>query len=55
MNYYEIYDQQDDKVALDDIPYYEEIEVPGINLSNYSTDEPFRCDACGTLLDEDEI
>lgn len=54
-NYYEIYDQHDDKVSLDEIPYYEEVEIPGKNLDNYSTDEPFRCEDCDEILSEDEV
>lgn len=52
---YEIYDQQDDKVMLDEIPYYEEIEIPGVDLDSYTTDELFSCEGCGTYMPEDEI
>jgi hypothetical protein len=55
MNYYEIYDQHDDKVSLDEIPYDEEVEIPGVDLDSYSTDEPFRCEDCDEIMSEDEV
>lgn len=30
----EIYDQQDNRASLSDIPYYQEIKIPGVDLSN---------------------
>ena len=32
--YYQIFNQQDDQVELEDIPYYKEISIPGIDLLN---------------------
>jgi formylmethanofuran dehydrogenase subunit E len=58
MEYYEIYNQQDDKVdCLEDIPYYEEIEFfPDFDITNYTTEELYYCEECGDpIRDEDEV
>ena len=49
----EIYDQQDDKVSYNKIPYWEEINIPGVDLED-ATGPRWYCDSCGRELDEDE-
>lgn len=53
VEYYQIFDQQDSETNLEDIPYYEEIKIPGINLDYYTNDEPYFCDDCGDVLSRD--
>ena len=44
---YQVFNQQDSEVELDDIPYYTEIKIPGISdLSNYENIEPKFCVDC---------
>ena len=55
----ELYDQQDNRASLEDIPYYSEITIPGVNLNNISVvdydEEPVPfCDRCGADLTDDE-
>ena len=50
---YKIFNQRDDEVDLEDIPYYEEIKIPGINLDYYTNGESFFCDDCGDVLSGD--
>lgn len=59
-NYIEIYNQHDDKASLSDIPYYQEIKIPGVNLSNVIDPRDFDefddeedehyCNQCGVEL-----
>lgn len=51
-DYKEIYDQEDNKVDFEDIPYYEEVEIPGINIENFSDETPSICDDCGEIISE---
>lgn len=52
-SYYQIFNQQDHEVYIDDVPYSEEIEIPGVNLDDYDTEEPCHCDWCGAILASD--
>lgn len=52
-SYYQIFNQQDHEVYIDDVPYNEEIEIPGVNLDEYDTEEPCHCDWCGAILASD--
>lgn len=52
---YQVFNQQDGEVYLDDIPHYEEIRIPGIDLDYYENAEPRFCEDCGENLSEDEI
>jgi hypothetical protein len=47
---YQVFNQQDDECSLDDIPYYEEIKLPGIDLDNYENAEPRFCWDCNRFL-----
>lgn len=49
---YQVFDQQDSECSLDDIPYYEEIKLPGINLDYYENIEPKFCEDCGEHISE---
>lgn len=51
---YRVFDQQDNEDYLEDIPYYEEIKIPGINLDYYENREPRYCEECGEYLSEDD-
>lgn len=56
--YYEIYNQQDDKVdSLEDVPYYEEIDFsPDFDITDYTIDTPYYCEECGDPIhDEDDV
>lgn len=46
--WYEAFDQRDFSVHLDDIPYIDEVKIPGINLSEYEpkSSRMFECDYC---------
>lgn len=55
LNYYEIYNQRDTKVYLEEIPYWSEIKIPGINLENYSPEAPDLCDSCGEAIFGDNV
>lgn len=44
----DIFNQVDDQVLLTDIPYYDEIEIPGVNLANFSA----YCSNCGELAQD---
>ncbi len=46
--WYEAFDQRDFSVHLEDIPYINEIKIPGINLSEYEprSGRMFECDYC---------
>ena len=59
----EIYNQQDDRVSLLDIPYHQEIKIPGVDLSNVVDprdyddfdDEPeYYCNRCSWELQADD-
>jgi hypothetical protein len=56
----ELFNQVDERVNLEDIPYYEEIKIPGVDLNNVldSSEDPepdaFYCDDCGRELADDE-
>lgn len=52
--YYQVFDQQDSECSLDDIPYYEEIKIPGINLDYYENSELKFCEECGDYLSDDD-
>lgn len=53
---YEVYDQQDYSVLLDDIPYINEVKIPGINLTDYLpiTGRLFPCENCGNWMREEQ-
>ena len=53
---YELYDQRDRNCYLKDIPYWEEIQIPGVNLHNLVNQQPYdyMCDVCGALLSEND-
>lgn len=53
VEYYQVFDQQDSETNLEDIPYYEEIKIPGIDLDYYTNGEPFFCDGCGDAISGD--
>lgn len=51
----ELYDQQDEKVGFDSVPYSAGIEIPGVDLDSIHECIGF-CDYCDTeFYDEDEI
>lgn len=52
---YQVFNQQDTECNLDDIPYYEELNFPGIDLSSYSNEEISYCEYCNDSLHEDDI
>lgn len=52
---YQVFNQQDKQCDLYDIPHFEEIEIPGIDLTNYTTDELYTCEKCGATISEDEV
>lgn len=52
---YQVFNQQDSEVNLDDIPYYEEINIPGIDLDDYENSEPRFCEGCGEYILEDDV
>jgi hypothetical protein len=56
-NHIELYNQQDDRVPLDDMPYYNEINIPGVDLDNVTEeDEEYNgyilCANCGCEIDD---
>ena len=51
---YQVFDQQDNECYLDDIPYNDEIRIPGINLDYYENSEVRFCEDCGENLSYDE-
>jgi hypothetical protein len=53
---YEIYDQQDYSVLLEDVPYINEIKIPGIKLTDFEplTGRTFPCDSCNDWITEDQ-
>lgn len=57
-NHIELYNQQDYRVALDDVPYYHEINIPGVDLANVvEEDDEYNnaiCERCGCVLDDGE-
>lgn len=50
----EIFNQQDEKVPYDDIPFVEEIQLPGIDLETADVGEAYFCDSCGCTIYGDE-
>lgn len=55
-NHIELYNQQDIRVALDDVPYYNEINIPGVDLDNveYGEYDGYMCDSCGCDITDGE-
>ena len=53
---YEVYDQQDYSVLLEDVPYINEVKIPGINLADYEplTGRLFPCEKCGNWMPEEQ-
>ena len=55
---YEVYDQQDYSVLLEDVPYINEVKIPGINLNNYEamTGRQYPCEypGCHIWMPEDQ-
>lgn len=56
----EVYNQPDMLVSFDEIPYAEEIEIPGYNLDNIAREYPedeecWYCSACDSEVDEGEL
>jgi hypothetical protein len=49
----EVFDQQDNKVTLEDIPYIDEINIPGINLSSLDSGPIYYCTDCGERIVSD--
>lgn len=57
MSVIELYDQQDERVSLNDIPYNQEINIPGVDLSDVldPASEITTCYECDALLADDEM
>lgn len=53
--YYQIFNQQDSEVYLEDIPFFDEIKIPGINFQSYTNGEPYFCDECSELVPNGEF
>ena len=53
---YEVYDQQDYSVLFEDVPYINEVKIPGINLADYEplTGRLFPCEKCGNWMREEQ-
>jgi hypothetical protein len=51
----EIYNQWNDEVLLDDIPYGDEIKIPGIDLESDYEEDRYFCWYCGATLFEDDV
>ncbi len=61
-NMAEAYNQQDDRVSFYNIPYYDEIEIPGLDIDELNweddddyNDEYYYCEVCDCELDEDDV
>lgn len=54
IEYYQVFNQQDSECSLDDIPYHEEIKIPGINLDYYENGELKFCEDCGESIPDGE-
>lgn len=52
---YQIFNQQDNEVTLNEVPYWDEIEFPGINLDELDNNEGYACERCGANLAEEDI
>lgn len=55
----ELYNQVDDRSSLEDMPYYSEISIPGVDLRNVTEDDyddgaGYTCDLCGCEIEEGE-
>ena len=55
----EVYNQQDDHVSFYDIPYYDEIEIPGLDVDDLNWEDEYNedyyyCEVCDCELDEGE-
>ena len=53
-NTIEIYNQQDEQVPWDDIPYVDEINIPGIDLEEMDHSVAYYCDDCGCEIYDEE-
>lgn len=60
-NMAEVYNQQDDRVSFYDIPYYDEIEIPGLDVDDLNWEDEdeynedyYYCEVCDCELDEGE-
>lgn len=52
----EIFNQQDDQInSLDEIPFYEEININGKNLDDLDFEEVYYCCSCDAELYEDDV
>lgn len=49
----EVFDQQDSSIALESIPYIDEVDIPGIDLDELEN-SAYYCVDCDTPLSEDE-
>lgn len=50
----EIYNQQDTRVGFKDIPYYDEVSIPGIDISILRSAHSFvYCTSCGMPMEKD--
>ena len=52
---YQIFDQQDREVELEDVPYWSEVEIPNIDLDDLENGAGYSCERCGANLHEDEV
>ncbi len=52
---FQVFNQQDSEVNLEDIPEYTEIQIPGVDFNNYINTEPKFCEHCEAyIVDGDE-
>jgi hypothetical protein len=54
--WYEVYDQQDYSVLLEDVPFINEIKLPGVDFSKYEpkTGRLLPCEKCGAWMTEEQ-
>lgn len=50
----EVFDQQDNQVTLEDIPFLDEVSIPGLELNDMNSGELYRCSECDAVISEDE-
>ena len=46
----EVFDQRDNQVTLDDIPYIEEVNIPGLDLASLDSGQVCYCYDCGERI-----
>jgi hypothetical protein len=59
-NMAEAYNQQDDRVSFYNIPYYDEIEIPGLDIDELDWEDDYEedyyyCEVCDCELGEDDV